>query len=119
MAQNDSFEKDGYSSDDQDTDVKLYLKKNKKHTRILLTATTILWFINMIFDFVVDTYRGTGTGMVLFLLGFYLWGFMDARKALKIGNTELSVSKQLTIFVGGILILSITYLFWVAVVSFL
>lgn len=119
MSQKDPIEKDVNSLDDKDNEVRLYLKKNKKHKRIILTTIIILWFINMIIGFMVDKYRGTGTGMVLFLLGFYMWGWMDTRKALKIGNTELSVPKQLTIFVGGILILSFAYIFWLVVMSFL
>lgn len=119
MSEKDTRTKDVSSLEEQDHELKVYVRKNMRHKRIILTTIIILWFLNRIAGFVFDKYRGTGTGMILFVLGFYMWGWMDASRALKIGNTELSVPKQFTIFVGGILIFCFVYLFWLVVVSFL
>ena len=119
MSQKDSFKKDADSLDETDEELALYLQKNDHYKKMILGTIISLWMINSAVSFMVSTYHGTAVGTLLFISGFYLWGWMDARKELKMRNTEFSFPKRLTIFVGVVLILSLTYIFWTFIFSFL
>lgn len=119
MSQKDSYKKDADFFDETDEELALYLQKNDYYKKMMLGTIVILWMINSAVSIMVDTYRGTAVGTLLIISGFYLWGWMDARKELKMRNTEFSIPKRLTIFVGVVLILSLSYIFWTLIFSFL
>lgn len=57
-----------------------YIEKNDSDKKKILITIILLWLINLAVGFIDEKYRGNGTGTLLFILGMFIWGFMDERK---------------------------------------